>query len=309
MKRTVWALIASSMLLSSIAHAGEVSAQEGFMSAGNAHISQGSQNLRGENALDWLKRTEIGLQFQTDYKPVYSVETVQPIGVQTEQTTHFTQFRLANDLTAGTIMNIGFGYRILSMDKSGMFGVNAFYDHGFRYGHARVSGGLEYFQGRNEYRVNVYHGISGGNEVGAVDDFFYGFIFKKFEKALSGYDYSMGTSFANAPWAKLYVKGYHWDYEHSDDANGYKVYSQLQVTPRLNMEIGYWDDNKRHGEKYVKVMYSLGNKGPAMFERGKPVFRNEDQKVTVESKRLDKVQRENDIRVEEYQGEDLPPWL
>lgn len=293
MKKLVPALIASSMLLSSFAYAEEVSTKDNVTSISNSYIAQGIENLKGDHAPEWLKRTDIGFQFQTDGKPVYSIETVQPLGQQTDHITNFTQFRFGNDLSAGTVANIGFGHRILSNDKTSLFGINTFYDHGFRYGHARVGGGLEYFQGRNEYRANLYHAISGEKEVDRTNHIF--------EKALSGYDYSVGTSFKSAPWGKLYVTGFHWDYTYSNDANGYKVYSQLQVTPRLNLELGYWDDNKGPGEKYAKVMYSLGNKGPAMFEHNKSVFRNEDNKVTVENKRLDKVQRENDIKVETYQ--------
>lgn len=293
MKKLVPALIASSILLSSIAYAEEASTKDSVMSIGNSYIAEGIQNLKGDHAPDWLKRTDIGFQFQTDGKPIYSLETVQPISAQSDRITNFTQFRFGNDLSAGTVLNWGLGHRVLSADKSSMFGVNAFYDYGFRYGHTRVGGGLEYFQGRNEYRANLYHAISGEKEVDHVNHIF--------EKALSGYDYSVGTSLKNAPWAKIYLTGFHWDYNYSDDANGYKVATQLQVTPRLNIEMGYWDDNKGPGEKYAKIMYSLGNKGPAMFEHGKSVFRNEDAQVTVESKRLDKVQRENDIRVETYQ--------
>ncbi|WP_312560653.1 inverse autotransporter beta domain-containing protein [Anaerospora sp.] len=294
MKKLVPGLIASSLLLSAVAvYAEEVSTKHSFVSIGNSYIAQEIQNLKGDNAPDWLKRTDIGFSFQTDGKPIYSIETVQPIGKQSNRITNFTQFRFGNDLSAGTVMNLGFGHRVLSLDKSSMFGMNAFYDRGFRYGHARIGGGVEYFQGRNEYRANVYHALSGEKEVDTTNHIF--------EKALSGYDYSIGTSFANAPWAKVYLTGFHWDYTYSNDANGYKVYTQLQVTPKLNLELGYWDDNKGPGEKYGKLMYSLGNKGPAMIEHNKPVFRNEDAEVTVESKRLDKVQRENDIRVERYQ--------
>lgn len=245
-----------------------------------------------ENGPDWLKRTDITIHFETHQKPTYSIETIQPIGVQSDRITNFTQFRIGNDLSAGAVMNIGFGHRVLSSDKTNMTGVNVFYDYGFRYGHARIGAGAEYFQGRNEYRANIYHAISGEKEVDKVNHIF--------EKALSGYDASITTSFANAPWAKIGVTAFHWDYDYSDDANGYKIFTKVQVTPRVHMELGYWDDNKGPGEKYVKVMYTLGDKTPAMFENGKKVFRNEDKKVTVESKRLDKVQRENDIKVERY---------
>lgn len=245
---------------------------------------------KGENVPDWLKRTDIQIHFETSLKPQYSIETVQPL-TQTDTRTDFIQFRLGNDHSAETVANIGLGRRFLSSSKQSMTGVNLFYDHGFMHGHARAGGGLEYFQGRNEYRANIYHAVSGEKEVDTANHIF--------EKALSGYDLEVGTTLANAPWMRLYLQGFSWDYKHSDDAKGYRIATEIQVTPRLGLELGYWDDNKGSGEKYAKVMYTLEAKSDAMYEKGKPDFRR-SATATVENKWLDKVRRENDIRVERY---------
>jgi len=265
------------------------------ISYGNDVVNRQIQQMtRGKNAPEWLKRTDISIQFTTDFKPIYSLETINPLGKMTDTVTTFYQFRFGNDLTAGTVANFGLGNRVLSNDKTSMFGTNIFFDHAFRHGHERIGGGLEYFQGRNEYRSNLYHAISGEKEIDSVNHIF--------EKALSGYDYEIGTSFAKAPWAKLYLKGYHWDYTYANDIDGYKVRTVLQVTSQFNTELGYYKDNGASGQKYIKVMYNLAEKSnaPAMFEANKPVFRAGED-IKVENKRLDKVQRENDIRVETYQ--------
>ena len=40
-----------------------------------------------------------------------------------------------------------------------MFGVNAFYDHVFKGGYKRVSGGVEYVAGLNEFHANLYRNL------------------------------------------------------------------------------------------------------------------------------------------------------
>jgi hypothetical protein len=252
--------------------------------------NQIKKSKQDPNAPAWLKNGDISFRLETNLKPQYSFETIVPTH-QDKLNTDFVQFRLGNDLEAGTVANIGIGHRKLSEDKTTMYGVNAFFDHGFKYGHERVSLGGEYFFGNNEFRVNAYHGISGAKEVDSTSHIF--------ERVLDGYDYELGTSIPKAPWMRLYAQGFSWDYKYSDDAVGYKVRTVIQVTPRFNLEYGYWDDNKGPGHQYAKFMYNLSETHPAMFEDNKNVFRNGD-KVSVEDKRLQKVNRDNNIEVERY---------
>lgn len=261
--------------------------------AGNTLIADQISKAKGAaNAPFWLKNADISVTFGDGFKPQYSAETLFPVGKQTDRTTTFSQFRIGNDLGDGVTTNLGFGKRFLNEDKTNMTGVNVFYDHAFRYGHARVGAGVEYFEGKAEYRANMYHAISGAKEVDHVNHIF--------EKALSGYDVEAGTSLPNAPWAKLFITGYTWDYTYSDDAKGYKLRTEIQVTPELNIEYGYNHDNKGTSGDYAKIMYNFGAKGKtAMFEPGKKVFRS-DEKVTVESKRYNHVKRTNEIEVERW---------
>jgi len=272
----------------------QINTKSEAMSLGNGYIAtQIGKAKSAPNAPNWLKNADVSVQFGDGFKPQYSAETLFPIGTETDRTTTFTQFRIGNDLGVGVTTNLGFGKRFLNQDKTAMTGVNLFYDHAWKYGHDRVGAGAEYFQGTAEYRANVYHAISGEKEVDTVNHIF--------EKALSGYDVEVGTSLPNAPWAKVFIQGYIWDYTYSEDAKGYKLRTELQVTPEVNVEYGYNHDNKGTDGNYGKIMYTFGQKGKsAMFEKGKPVFRSTD-KVTVESKRYDKVKRENEIKVETYQ--------
>ena len=269
---------------------GNIEVNDAARSMGNAAISNGINSyLHGKDAKDWMKRTEVQLYFRDNWKPVYSVETIQPL-FEDELSTVFTQFRLANTSDIGTTANLGFGYRKTNEAETNMYGANVFYDHGFKEGHARVGAGLEYFQGYNELHANVYHAISGEKEVDKVNHIF--------EKALSGYDVEYGVTLPKAQWAKFYLQGFVWDYKHDDDAKGYRLATELQLTPNISTELGWVKESGESGEKYVKVMYNLAARDQALFGGKKE---NAPLKLVMRDKRLQKVRRENDIRVERYQ--------
>lgn len=281
MKKTIFTL-ALCQMISATTFAAEVTTVPD-----NTSLTIGDMNSKGKTASDWEKRTDISLQFQNDFKPIYSIETVNPIAKITKKVTNFYDFRISTDLTAGTIANFGLGNRVLSNDKKSMFGENIYYDYGFKYNHERIGGGLEYFRGRNEYRANIYHGLSGDNLIDPS--------IGRWEHVLDGYDYEMGTSLVGAPWLKVFAQGYHWDYISTTDADGYKLRTTLQLTPRVNFELGYLHDNVNGGDKYVKVMYNLADSAAISWfgSNGKKNTNTTDQ--TVESKRLQKIVRDNEI--------------
>lgn len=271
---------------------GQIDTSSAAQGMASSSVNDGiNQALHGDDAKDWMKRTDIQFSFRENWKPVYAIETVQPLH-ETELATVFTQFRIANTSDIGTTANIGFGYRKMNAAKTNMYGVNTFYDRGFKEGHARIGGGLEYFNGFTEFRANAYHAVSGEKEVDRTNHIF--------EKALSGYDAEIGYTLPKAQWAKFYLQGFYWDYKHADDATGYRIASEVQLTPQIGLEVGYIDENRKSGEAYAKVMYNLANKDIALFG-GKKDAVVSPAAPTVENKRLDKVRRENDIRVERYQ--------
>lgn len=141
--------------------------------------------------------------------------------------------------------------------------------------------------------MNVYHGVSGEKEVDKVNHIF--------EKALSGYDVEYGLTFPKAQWAKLYAQGFVWDYKHDDDAKGYRLATELQLTPNISTEFGWVKESGESGEKYVKVMYNLAARDNALFGSKKG---NKSVKLMMRDKRLQKVRSENDIRVERYQKDE-----
>lgn len=282
---------------------GQVDGNAVANSLANQAVASGvNSTLHGEHAPDWMKRTNIEFNFQKDWKPLYAIETIQPLGRFDDQSNKvfFTQGRISNASDLGTTANLGLGYRWLSHDESSMYGVNLFYDHAFKEQHARIGAGLEYFTGLNEFRVNGYKGVSGEKEVDSINHIF--------EKVVDGYDVEYATSFKNAQWVKAYINGYHWDYKHNDDVNGFKLGTEMQVTPQISLDMGYNKASGSDGELYAKVMYNLADVDTASWFGGKEdkkdkedIQKNNQAAQSMHSKMLEKVRRQNNIVVERYQ--------
>ena len=258
--------------------------------AGYLATSSVNQAMQDANAQDWMKRTTVNVSFQKNFTPQYEVETVQPltkVDADTKQVV-FAQGRVANNSVIGTTLNVGVGYRHMNSDKTAMWGVNGFYDHGFKYNHSRISGGLEYFHGQHELHLNAYSGVSGEKEVDTTNHIF--------QRVADGYDVEYAHTFKNAEWAKVYANTYRWDMKHSKDAKGFFLGADLQLTPQISLDLGYNKVNGMSGTPYGKIMYRLGN-APVALWGGKHSF---DTKTTVEGKLLSKVRRNNNIVVETY---------
>lgn len=258
--------------------------------AGYLATSSVNQAMQDKNAQDWMKRTTVNVSFQKNFTPQYEVETVQPltkVDADTKQVV-FAQGRVANNSVIGTTLNVGVGYRHMNSDKTAMWGVNGFYDHGFKYNHSRISGGLEYFHGQHELHLNAYSGVSGEKEVDTTNHIF--------QRVADGYDVEYAHTFKNAEWAKVYANTYRWDMKHSEDAKGFFLGADLQLTPQISLDLGYNKVNGMSGTPYGKIMYRLGN-APVALWGGKHSF---DTKTTVEGKLLSKVRRNNNIVVETY---------
>lgn len=275
----------------SVANSDTSKTVDAYAGMGAAITSSVQNEMHNDNAKDWMKRTDVSVSFQKNYKPQYTIETVQPISHYDEQSNYVVlgQGRISNESDIGTTANMGIGYRRINDKETRMIGINTFYDYGFKRHHARVGGGIEYFVGQNEFRANVYKGVSGEKLIDATRDIF--------EKVVDGYDVSYGTTFKNARWARGYVEAYHWDFKHHDDQNGVRVGAELQITPNISIEGGINKATHRSSEGYGKIMYTLGKTDFALFG-GK---HSDDTVSTVRSKMLTKVRRNNNIVVERYQ--------
>ena len=240
----------------------------------------------------------------------------------------------------GMNANIGVGYRRLSKGEHAYVGVNAFYDHVFKGGYKRVSGGVEYVAGLNEIHANLYRnlgtddrkyiGLHGrsillGDPTGLYpygrdqDTSLYDYAIVDYENhwmlsekvAASGFDVGYSRTFKNARWARVYADYYNWRGRsamrvgygklHKRDAiKGFKVGAEFHITPHLTLDAGYQTASHHLSGPYATLKYTIGTSKFA-WHGGK---HSESAITTARSKMLDKVHRSDmvvlDIVQEDY---------
>ena len=251
-------------------------------------MSNVSNAMYGAKGKPWMRRTTLSFQFQEGWKPLYSVETVQPLGYYDDKSRDvwFTQQRISRASDIGTTLNVGVGYRRISKDDRRLYGAHLFYDHRFLRHHDRLSGGLEYMSGESEFRFNWYGSAS--------DERVLDTNLHTLERVANGYTLEYGKTFKNARWARVYVEGYHWNQERQADKNGLRVGSELQLTPRVSVDMGYNKPEHNSGGAYGKITFRLAGSSVAWY-RGK---HSVEGTMSVRSKMLSLVRRHNTIWVE-----------
>ncbi len=227
----------------------------------------------------------------------------------------------------GMNANVGLGYRHLSEHEHAYVGVNAFYDHAFKGGYKRISGGLEYVAGLNEFHANIYQNIGANNKQyvslpgrsTAMRDpaglypygmdqnqtyYNYGVIsyenhWKVTEQvAARGFDLGYARSFKNARWARVYADYYKWrgrdaerimygNLSKRDAITGFKVGAEFHLTPHLTLDAGYKTASHNLSGPYVSLKYTIGRSKFA-WRGGK---HSESVITTARAKMLDKVRR------------------
>ena len=251
-------------------------------------MSNVSNAMYGAKGKPWMRRTTLNFQFQEGWKPLYSVETVQPLGHYDDKSRDvwFTQQRISRAFDIGTTLNVGVGYRRISKDDRRLYGAHLFYDHRFLRHHDRFSGGLEYMSGESEFRFNWYGSASDERVLDAN--------LHTLERVANGYTLEYGKTFKNARWARVYVEGYHWNQELQADKNGLRVGSELQLTPRVSVDMGYNKPEHNSGGAYGKITFRLAG-APVAWYGGK---HSVEGAMSVRSKMLSLVRRHNTIWVE-----------
>lgn len=251
-------------------------------------MSNVSNAMYGAKGKPWMRRTTLSFQFQEGWKPLYSVETVQPLGHYDDKSRDvwFTQQRISRASDIGTTLNVGVGYRRISKDDRRLYGAHLFYDHRFLRHHDRLSGGLEYMSGESEFRFNWYGSASDERVLDAN--------LHTLERVANGYTLEYSKTFKNARWARVYVEGYHWNQERQADKNGLRVGSELQLTPRVSIDMGYNKPEHNSGGAYGKITFRLAG-SPVAWYGGK---HSVEGAMSVRSKMLSLVRRHNTIWVE-----------
>ena len=251
-------------------------------------MSNVSNAMYGAKGKPWMRRTTLSFQFQEGWKPLYSVETVQPLGHYDDKSRDvwFTQQRISRASDIGTTLNVGVGYRRISKDDRRLYGAHLFYDHRFLHHHDRLSGGLEYMSGESEFRFNWYGSASDERVLDAN--------LHNLERVANGYTLEYGKTFKNARWARVYVEGYHWNQERQADKNGLRVGSELQLTPRVSVDMGYNKPENNSGGAYGKITFRLAGSSVAWYGGKHRV----EGAMSVRSKMLSLVRRHHTIWVE-----------
>lgn len=252
-------------------------------------MSNVSNAMYGAKGKPWMRRTTLSFQFQEGWKPLYSAETIQPLGHydHTSRDVWFTQQRISRASDTGTTLNVGVGYRRISKDDRRLYGAHLFYDHRFLNRHNRLSAGLEYMSGESEFRFNWYGSASDERVLDAN--------LHTLERVSNGYTLEYGKTFKNARWARVYVEGYHWNQDRQADKNGLRIGSEMQLTPRVSVDMGYNKPEHSSGGAYGKITFRLAG-APMAWYGGKHRL---EQSATVRDKMLNLVRRTNTVFVEQ----------
>ena len=240
----------------------------------------------------------------------------------------------------GVTANVGVGYRRLSKHEHSYVGANAFYDHAFKNGYKRISGGIEYVAGYNEVYANIYRNLGTHNRkyiglygrsiilgdptglypYGRDSDaslYNYGKVvyenhWKLVENvAASGFDIGYARTFKNARWARVYADYYNWrgrsavrvgyrKLDRREAVRGMKFGAELHITPHLTLNAGYQTNSLHLNGPYATLTYTIGASKFAWFG-GK---HSDNVITTARSKMLDRVHRSDmvvhDIVLEDY---------
>ena len=252
-------------------------------------MSNVSNAMYGAKGKPWMRRTTLSFQFQEGWKPLYSAETIQPLGHydNTSRDVWFTQQRISRASDTGTTLNVGVGYRRISKDDRRLYGAHLFYDHRFLNRHDRLSAGLEYMSGESEFRFNWYGSASDERVLDAN--------LHTLERVSNGYTLEYGKTFKNARWARVYVEGYHWNQDRQADKNGLRIGSEMQLTSRVSVDMGYNKPEHSSGGAYGKITFRLAG-APMAWYGGKHRL---EQSATVRDKMLNLVRRTNTVFVEQ----------
>lgn len=199
---------------------------------------------------DWKRRTEFGVDAVVDKKPIYFIETEQPLYRSTDRKkTLLTQFSLADAdrfTERRTIVNLGFGYRHVFADNSAMAGMKLFYDTESKYNLSRWSIGTDLSWKAFDFYANQYYGITDWTKTNDGGT----------EKSLSGYDVDLAAQLPYMPWAKVHVIYYQWNKELAvEHTKGKKISLEGALSLNWTVELGRNTDNIVANDNFMMLRY------------------------------------------------------
>ena len=260
-----------------------------YLLALNANAESLSEKI--SNLIPGEGLTEASVQINEDDNPDIEILAVRDLSSD-EYSNTFTQFSLHTQETNGHdrfIGNLGFGYRMLSDDKSNLFGANVFFDNDFEAEHRRGSIGLEVKGAYLDLTVNSYYALTDSKNYKGTA-----------EEVLSGQTINLASQIPYAPWANLNLQSYSWEnVKASSDTEGYTVSIESYLTPSLALEVknDYSDNDAVDDEFTYKLTYNYPPRGDGKSMQdglSKLAF----EKQNMEAKLKDKVKRDNNIVIE-----------
>jgi len=262
--------------------------------AGTAQPGQPGKPENEYHQADWLKRTTIGAIIESDQKPRYYIETVQPFYQSAgRKDTVFTHVRISEQDDYGTY-SAGIGYRRLLFDNRLMAGVNTFFDYQDPHQHYRQGIGLEAIGTFLEFRANGYFGLSPARAVEGV---------RTYEKARDGFDMEFGVPVPYLPWMKVFGSCYWYDFKAGPDVEGWKGRFELKPLDFLTINLETYDDNKGSQEWRSDVRLTLWVDSFAPRDICAALassFRTALPEVDMKERTLDRVERNFQITVEKW---------
>ena len=186
------------------------------------------------------------------------------------------------------ILNLGYGQRYISSDKSMITGMNAFIDYDTE-GHARTSLGVEAKAPILELTGNYYFGLSGVEKIDGTN-----------EKVLDGYELNLSSQLPFMPWTRINVQNYDFEKDKaSENTGGNLVSLEMNLSPSIQFEASrnFIDTSGVEDENSFKIMYYNPPRNKTSLQDGF-LSASAFEKGDVEAKMKDKVRRRNAMTIE-----------
>jgi hypothetical protein len=261
----------------------------------------------GIQSIPFFAQTSVNISGGTESDTSFSLNSLMKLSELAQddegdiKTLAFSQARFATATNAnGSTTNLGLGIRHRPNDVS-MLGANAFWDYrmsDYSDAHSRLGLGGEYLWKDFEFRNNWYMAITDEKAVTVK-----GVNYK--EKVVDGWDVEIGYRLPNNPELALFVRGFNWDYEHTQDNSGLEGAVSWQANPHLGLEA--WVSNEISAASTVLNSKLPGTDetffGLRMNLTGSPViFGKQDYKKNMITQMTQPVKRRYDVLLERSTG-------
>ncbi len=253
--------------------------------------------------IPFFAQTSVNISGGTESDTSFSINSLMKIGELAKddegdlKTLAFSQAIFSTATNAeGSTINFGLGIRNRPNDIS-MIGANAFWDYrmtDYSDAHSRLGLGGEYFWKDFEFRNNWYMSITEEKNVTIK-----GTSYK--ERVVPGWDVELGYRLPNNPELAFFVRGFNWDYKHTQDNSGLEGSVSWQATPHVGLEA--WISNEISAAS-TTVNTSLPGTDETFFGlrmniTGNPVkFEKSNYKQNMTTQMTQPVKRVNNVLLE-----------